>query len=78
MATRLKVVCSEKRTRKHWDAKKGLLGGVTLNPVTGTSEENKSFFDATPSGEIKFDTVNGDALAEFEPGVEYYVTIEKA
>jgi hypothetical protein len=78
MATRLKVVCSEKRVRKHWDSKKGLLGGVILAPVTGSSPENQSFFEATPSGRIEFDTINEGALAEFEPGVSYYVTIERA
>lgn len=78
MATRLKVICSEKRTRAHWDKSKGQLGGVILAPVSGGSDENKSFFEATPSGRIEFDTINAAALAEFEPGVEYYVTIEKA
>lgn len=78
MATRLKVICSEKRVRKHWDVSKGLLGGVTLTPVVSGSEENKQFYEATPSGEFKFDTINSNALAEFEPGAEYYITIEKA
>jgi len=77
MATRLKVVCNEKTQRVHWDRSKGFLGGVKLAPVTGGSEENKAFFEATPTGLIEFGTINETALAEFVPGVEYYVTIER-
>lgn len=78
MSTRLKVICTEKNKRVHWDQKKGFLGGVKLAPVTGPSDENKSFFEATPVGSIEFGTINETALAEFEPGYEYYVTIERA
>jgi len=78
MKVRLKVVCHELTKRTHWDRSKGFLGGVKLSPVTGVSEENKQFFEATPTGKIEFETINEAALAEFEPGGEYYVTIEKA
>lgn len=77
MATRLKVICNELTKRVHWDKSKGFLGGVKLSPVSSGSDENKRFFEATPTGSMEFGTVNQDALAEFEPGAEYYVTIER-
>lgn len=78
MATRLKVVCTELTQRVHWDKSKGFIGGVKMSPVTGSSEENKQFFEATPTGSIEFGTINEAALAEFQPGIEYYITIERA
>lgn len=78
MATRLKMVCTEKTVRKHWSADKKFIDGVKLGVVSSGSEENKSFFDSTPSGSIEFGTINHEAAAEFEPGTEYYVTIERA
>ena len=47
---------------------------VTLFPVINQSEENKSFWDATPSGKIELNISNPDA--EFELG-EYYVDFTK-
>ena len=76
MSTRLKMVCSETRTRRHWQGT-GKTGGAILNAVTSGSEENKQFFEATPNGRMEFDTINEAALAMFEPGAEYYVTIER-
>lgn len=63
---------------KHWDKSKGLVATIELCPVTGGSEENKAFFDATPSGNIKLGTVNQDAAAAFELGAEYYVDFTPA
>ena len=51
---------------------------ITLNAVTSGSEENKSFFKYTPTGQITFNCVNDEASALFEPGKEYYVGFEKA
>jgi hypothetical protein len=51
---------------------------VTLNPVIDGSEENKQFFEATPSGEIRMGVMNQAALDEFEAGAEYYVDFTKA
>lgn len=53
-------------------------GTVKLSPVVGGSAENDSFFSATPWGEIRIGTVNEAALAQFEPGAEYYVDFNKA
>lgn len=43
--------------------------------VMDGSAENKSFFAATPSGNIKVSTLTVDT---FEPGEEYYVDFTKA
>jgi len=51
---------------------------VKMNPVTSNSEENKKFFTATPSGEITLSTINEEVAKEMEPGIEFYVTFEKA
>lgn len=42
-------------------------------PVYAGSEENKKFFEATPSGHIKLYVVNREALDQFSQGAEYYV-----
>lgn len=46
---------------------------VKLAPVVGESEENKSFFKWTPSGQIEMGIMNPEASAQFIPGQEYYV-----
>jgi hypothetical protein len=51
---------------------------IRLLPVVDGSEENKSFFEATPSGEINLNIVNQAASKELENGVEYYVDFTKA
>jgi len=51
---------------------------VVLNPLYTGSEENKAFFKATPSGEIKFQTVNPAALKHFTQGQAYYVDFTPA
>ena len=51
---------------------------IVFLPVTSGSEENKHFYQATPSGEIKLGTVNADAAAQFELEGEYYIDFTKA
>jgi len=46
-----------------------------FSPVVGGSEENKSFFASTPSGEIKFQALAGEL---FEVGKEYYIDLTPA
>lgn len=41
-----------------------------FSAVVGGSEENKKFFASTPSGEFKFQAVQGEL---FEVGKEYYL-----
>jgi len=50
---------------------------VGLSVVTDGSEENKSFANYTPNGNINLSIDNGtDAADYFEPGKEYYVDFE--
>ena len=48
-------------------------GEVILKPVTTGSEENKTFFDYTPSGEINLRLVKKETLDFFIPGKAYYI-----
>jgi hypothetical protein len=55
-----------------------IMGGkevqsVELHPVTGGTDENKTFFAATPSGKIELGCVNLEAASQFELEKEYYV-----
>ena len=51
---------------------------IVMVPVSGGSEENKRFWEASPSGELKLGTVNPEAWREFDLGGEYYVDFSKA
>ena len=67
---RAKFTCIGVRKSLHWDRSKGFLFEATFSPVTSGSEENKQFFEATPSGEIKLSTYKEDY---FEPGKSYFI-----
>ena len=73
--TRAKFTCFAVEKSKHWDSTKGFVYKAKFSPVTGGSEENQSFFAATPSGSIELSTLSKDL---FEPGVDYYVDFTKA
>ncbi len=51
---------------------------VALSPVTGGSDENKSFSMYTPSGKIEMHITNPECIGFFEAGKEYYVEFKKA
>lgn len=51
---------------------------ITLQPVTGGSPENESFYKYTPGGQIVLSTVNETAADYFEVGQEYYVDFSAA
>jgi hypothetical protein len=67
---RAKFVC----TKREWP------GGVELKPVYSDDpeHENKKFWDATPSGELKMYINNPQAIGFFEVGHEYYLDFTKA
>jgi hypothetical protein len=48
----------------------GVMHGYRFNPVVGDSEENKKFFNSTPSGLLELQAVRDDL---FELGKEYYL-----
>jgi hypothetical protein len=49
------------------------IGTIKLSPVTGGSEENKRFYEATPGGTIELSTVNKASLDALPLGAEVYV-----
>lgn len=51
---------------------------IKLYPVTGGSDENKSFFASTPSGSIELGTINIEAAKQFELNKAYYVDFSPA
>lgn len=46
---------------------------VKMQPVYGNTEENKTFWQATPSGSIEMSITAEPAAKAFELGKEYYV-----
>jgi hypothetical protein len=73
MSVKAKFVCKEVIRRKHWDQSKGELQSIKLEPVVSGSDENKAFYEATPSGSIVLDTLNENAGKYFELGKSYYL-----
>lgn len=74
MTIRAKFLCRAKE--EYADPKN--CGTVTLSAVTSGSEENKTFWKWTPSGEVKLFTVNEAAFAAFKIGALYYVDFIEA
>ena len=72
MSVRAKFKVTEKEVDEHG------CGDVRLEAVTSGSPENDEFFKWTPSGELRMGTINGNALAQFELGDEFYVDLVKA
>jgi len=77
MTVRAKFKVQSIMTTGRWNGP-GLMGTVKLNPVSGNSEENKRFYEATPSGSIELGTINEDALRQFAIGQEFYVDFTPA
>lgn len=65
---RAKFRCDSVRKYRHWDCKKGFLFEAEFSAVMDNSEDNKKFWEATPSGSIKISTYKEDM---FEVGKEY-------
>ena len=72
--TRVEKAYDEK-TSKHYDK---TVANLTFVPVYAGSEENKAFFASTPTLQLSFGTVNGDAAAMFQIGKEYYLDLTPA
>jgi hypothetical protein len=58
-----------------------VLTTIKMTPVypgENPTHENKKFWDASPSGELRLGTVNAKAVEYFELGEEYYIDFTKA
>lgn len=77
MTVRAKFVVNSITMSKAWNGPR-LMGTVKLLPVTSGSDENKSFYEATPGGSIELGTVNEDVLKQFSIGDEFYVDFTPA
>jgi hypothetical protein len=78
MSVRAKFVVQSITRSKGWNPGISEVQTIKLTPVTSGSEENKSFFAATPSGQIELGIVNADAVKEFDLGAEMYVEFTPA
>ena len=74
MKTRAKFYCSG--VEKSYNGyQKRFTYTARFHAVTGDSEENKSFWQYTPSGSVELCTIREDL---FEPGKEYYLDFTPA
>lgn len=71
---RCKFICQSITKSKAWKSSEAqpFVFNATFLPVTDGSVENKSFFEATPSGKLEIGTYKQDL---FNPGQEYYIDI---
>lgn len=77
MAVRCKYTCQSITTRQAWrqTGEKPYIYEAEFQAVMDGSPENKSFFDATPTGSLKVGMYKNDV---FQVGKSYYLNIEEA
>ena len=75
--TRAKFTLQSIERTRHWNGKDEIFN-LKFSPVTGTSEENKRFFEASPSGSLQLGTVRAEIAAGMKLGGEYYLDITPA
>lgn len=73
---RCKMVCNQVAEQHLSGGKKQWQYG--FNAVYGTTEENKKFWEATPSGALTFQCMTTGEHPMFECGKEYYVDLSPA
>ena len=80
MSVTSEVVCKFvfSAMKTYLDYKKRKVYDLEFHPVAGDTEENKKFWEATPSGIFQFQTINEEAAKMFQFGHEYYVTFKEA
>lgn len=81
--TRLMFRCTEIITRHNAWGSPVTTGEVRLAPYIPKEDDPnykamKEFYSYTPGGEIKFNTINDQALAMFEVGKDYVIDISVA
>ena len=81
MRVELLFKVSQRTEQEHWSRPGEMLGGVKLGPVVPKQdhplyEEMKKFYEATPSGQMEFSTINQVALAALPPGRMVRVILE--
>jgi len=74
---RAKFICNNISKFKHSKDDDGVTN-ITLVPVLNGSEENKQFWQYTPSGNLQMTIKNEAAEKYFELGEEYYIDFKKA
>jgi hypothetical protein len=77
MSVKAKFICNTISKSKFSKLDQG-SATVTLTPVVSGSDENKEFWQYTPSGKVEMQIKNEAAEKYFEVGAEYYLTFEKA
>lgn len=82
MSVRAKFKVARHETSLGWNSETNRndakIGTVKLFPVTGDSDENKRFYQATPGGSIELSTVNTAVLDMLPLGAEVYVDFTPA
>lgn len=73
MNTRSKFICQSVMNTKYAGGESHTVILTPVTPYNSDGEENKTFWDATPSGEIKLTITNKSAVDVFQPGKKYYV-----
>ena len=74
MITRCKFTCQSVKKKTDWRDKSRFLYEAEFSIVYESTEENKKFFDATPSGSFNISTYKEDV---FTPGKDYYLDISE-
>jgi hypothetical protein len=79
MAVRLRFRCTSKTVNESDGS-----GSVSLMPVVPSTVDDPadaaeiaSFYQWTPGGQLLFSTINASAMAQFEEGRDYYITVEQ-
>jgi hypothetical protein len=73
MGTRCKFVCVSKEIRGAGENQQHCF---EFTPVTGGSDEDKSFWKWTPSGKLEFSCLNPNV--DFEVGKAYFLDLSLA
>ena len=56
----------------------GYSEDISLYPVVGGSDENESYYKATPSGKVELSITNPNLHGKIKPGMEFYIDFSEA